>query len=87
MLMTRTLSVLAAAADVDSVYGLAGDKFIVYGDKGRVAVVEPSTEACKEIAGFQVLGGKDTWAVPVLANGRLYCRSQQDLVCLDVSGK
>ncbi len=65
----------------------AGDKFIVYSDKGRVAVVEPSTEACKEIAGFQVLGGKDTWAVPVLANGRLYCRSQQDLVCLDVSGK
>jgi len=66
---------------------LAGDKFIVYSDKGRVAVVEPSPGACKEIAGFQVLGGKDTWAVPVLANGRLYCRSQQDLVCLDVSGK
>ena len=66
---------------------LAGDKFIVYGDKGRVAVVEPSVEACKEIAGVQVLGGKDTWAVPVLANSRLYCRSQQDLVCLDVSGK
>jgi hypothetical protein len=66
---------------------LAGDKFIVYGDKGRVAVVEPSPEACREIAGFQVLGGKDTWAVPVLANGRLYCRSQQDLVCLNVAGK
>jgi hypothetical protein len=63
------------------------DKFIVYSDKGRVAVVEPSSEACKEIAGFQVLGGKDTWAAPVLANGRLYCRSQQDLVSLDVSGR
>ena len=65
----------------------AGDKFIVYSDKGRVAVVDPSPEGCKEICGFQVLTGKDTWAIPVLANGRLYCRSQQDLVCLDVSGK
>jgi outer membrane protein assembly factor BamB len=66
---------------------LAGNHFIVYSDKGRVAVVEPSTEGLKEVVGFQVLSGKDTWAVPVLANGRLYCRSQKDLVCLDVSGK
>lgn len=65
----------------------AGEHFIVYGDKGRVAVVEPSTEGCRELAGAQVLTGKDTWAVPVLANGRLYCRSMGDLVCLDVSGK
>lgn len=62
----------------------AGDHFIVYSDKGYVAVVQPSATECREIAGFQVLGGKDTWAVPVLANGFLYCRSQQDLVCLDV---
>jgi len=66
---------------------LAGSHFIVFSDKGRVAVVEPSAEGCKEVTGFQVLGGKDTWAVPVLANGRLYCRSMKDLVCLDVSGK
>jgi len=66
---------------------LAGDHFIVYSDKGRVAVVEPSPAACKEISGLQVLGGKDTWAVPVLANGKLYCRSQEDLVCLDVAAK
>jgi hypothetical protein len=66
---------------------LAGNRFIVFSDKGRVAVVEPSTERCQEIAGFQVLGGKDTWAIPVLANGHLYCRSGKDLVCLDVSGK
>jgi hypothetical protein len=25
--------------------------------------------------------------VPVLSHGRIYCRSQADLVCLDVSGK
>ncbi len=63
---------------------LAGDRFIVFSDKGRVAVVEPSPTELKEVAGFQALTGKDTWAAPVLANGRLYCRAGKDLVCLDV---
>lgn len=63
---------------------LAGDRFIVFSDKGRVAVVEPSSSELKEVSGFQALGGNATWAVPVLANGRLYCRAGKDLVCLDV---
>jgi outer membrane protein assembly factor BamB len=64
---------------------LGGDKFIVYSDKGRVGVVEPSPAGFKELTSFQVLTGKDTWAVPVLANGKLYCRSQEALVCLDLA--
>lgn len=64
-----------------------GTAFVVYSDRGRVAVAELTPAGCKEVSGFQVLGGKDTWALPVLANSRLYCRSQQDLVCLDVKGQ
>jgi len=63
---------------------LADGKFIIYSQTGRVATAELSPSGCKEISGFQVLGGKDTWAIPVLANGKLYCRSAKDLVCLDV---
>lgn len=66
---------------------LAGDKWVIYSDRGRVATAELTPAGCKEISGFQVLTGKDTWAIPVLANGRLYCRSAQDLVCLDVAAK
>lgn len=66
---------------------LAAGTFVVYGDKGYVATAELSPAGCKEISGLQVLGGKDTWAMPILANGRLYCRSQADLVCLDVKGR
>ncbi|HNQ88786.1 MAG TPA: PQQ-like beta-propeller repeat protein [Verrucomicrobiota bacterium] len=65
----------------------AGALFVVYSDRGRVAVAELTPAGCKEISGFQVLGGKDTWALPVLANGQLYCRSQRDLVCLDVKAR
>jgi outer membrane protein assembly factor BamB len=66
---------------------LAGDRFILFSDRGRVATAELTPAGCKEIAGFQVLEGKDTWAVPVLANGLLYCRAGNDLACLDVKGK
>lgn len=66
---------------------LAGSHLIVYSDRGRVAVVKPSPDELIEIASHQVLEGKDTWAVPVLANGRLYCRSMQDLVCLDLRAR
>ncbi len=62
----------------------AGDSWIVYSDRGYVAVANISPSGCQETAGFQVLKGKDTWAAPVLANGLLYCRSLADLVCLDL---
>ena len=40
-----------------------------------------------ELARAKVLEG-DCWVHPVLANGKIYCRSHQgDLVCLDVKGK
>lgn len=66
---------------------LADGKFILYGQSGKLATAEPSPEAFKEISSKQILTGKDTWAVPVLANGRIYCRSLEDMVCLDVKGQ
>ena len=64
---------------------LANGKLIVYGQKGKLGVVQASPDGFKEITSFQALGGNDTWAVPVLANGKVYCRSLRDLVCLDVA--
>lgn len=64
-----------------------GDRFVLYSDRGRVATADLTPDGCKELAGFQVLTGKDTWAAPVLANGLLYCRAGGDLACLDVRGK
>lgn len=63
---------------------LANGKLIVYGQKGKLGVVQASPDGFKEITSFQALGGNDIWAVPVLANGKVYCRSLRDLVCLDV---
>ena len=62
----------------------AGNKLIVQGAKGELVIAEATPEAFKPLARAQVLGGK-CWTVPVLGNGRIYCRnSKGDLVCVDV---
>ncbi len=62
----------------------ADGKLIVLGEKGELIVAEATPTAFKPLSRAQVLGGKN-WTVPVLANGRIYCRnSRGDLVCVDV---
>lgn len=65
----------------------ADGKLIVLTDRGELIIAEASPERFKAIARAQVLGGK-CWTVPVLANGRIYCRNAAgNLVCLDVQTK
>ena len=62
----------------------AGDKLIVLGETGRLAVVTATPTAYQEIAASQVVDGH-CWTMPVLAAGRIYARnSNGHLVCLDV---
>lgn len=81
-----------ASGDVKWVYrglGLgsvtaADGKLIVLSERGELVVAEANPIAFKPLARVQVLGGK-CWTVPVLANGRIYCRNAKGtLVCLDV---
>jgi outer membrane protein assembly factor BamB len=66
---------------------LADGKLIIWSANGKLAVAEASPDAFKEISSAQILGGKDTWAAPVLANAKIYCRSLENLVCLDIKGQ
>ena len=63
---------------------VADGKLILYGQSGKLGLAEATPAAFKEICSFQALGGKDTWANPVLANGRLYVRSLEKMVAFDV---
>jgi outer membrane protein assembly factor BamB len=66
---------------------LADGKLILLSEGGRLAVAEAATEGYKELAAAQVIRGR-CWNAPVLANGRIYCRtSDGNVVCVDVSGK
>jgi len=66
---------------------MADGKLIILGDKGDLVIVEATPTAYKELARAKVLDGH-CWSMPVLANGRIYCKTiPGDLVCLDVSQK
>jgi hypothetical protein len=53
-------------------------------DGGELLVAEASPKGFKELARAKVLDGK-CWTMPVVANGRAYCRSQAgELVCVDL---
>jgi len=75
---------------------LADGKLILYSNRAKLGLAEATPDGYKELAYVPALemrekypGGanKDTWAVPVLANGKIYCRSHDDLVCLDVKAQ
>ena len=66
---------------------VADGKLILYGQNGLLGIAEASPEAFKPISSFQAMGGKNTWAPPVLANGRIYVRSLDKLAAFDVKGK
>ena len=66
----------------------ADGKLIVQaGKSGTLSVVEANPAAFRELRKMQVFAeDKATFTAPVLANGRLYCRSYAgEVVCLDLT--
>ena len=63
---------------------LSDGKLIVLSDRGQLAIVKATPTKFDSLAEQEVLTG-ECWTSPVLANGRIYCRSSDgDVVCLDV---
>jgi outer membrane protein assembly factor BamB len=66
---------------------IADGKLIIISQQGELIIAEASPESFKQISRVKVLDGL-CWTVPVLSNGRIYCRNQEGtLVCLDVRDK
>ncbi len=73
-----------------NVYGrgsaiLADGKLIVLGEGGLLGLFKASSEKAEELSRWQVPQlHYPTWAAPVLANKKLYLRSEDHLVCLEM---
>src|SRR5207253_1999659 len=67
---------------------IADGHLIVLGDHGQLVLAVATPAAYSEISRSQVLD-KDTltWTVPVLSGGRLFVRSQNALLALDLRGQ
>lgn len=65
-----------------------GDYFIVWGERGTLALVKINPESFQEITrlGFPQLK-YPTWTAPVLSHGRLYLRGEERLLCLNLRKK
>ena len=65
---------------------LADGKLIGLGETGLLALFRPSPEKVDEIGRFQVPGLEyPCWAAPVLAEKRLFLRSEKRLVCYNLA--
>jgi outer membrane protein assembly factor BamB len=62
---------------------VADGRLIILGESGRLALAEATPEEYKEISSFE-FSRKKCWTVPVLANGRLYVRDEEKIVCYDL---
>ena len=67
----------------------ADGHFYLRSEKGPVALMEATTEGLKETGRFKQPDRSDqqAWAHPVVANGKLYLRDQDLLLCYDVRAK
>lgn len=65
---------------------LAGDKVLALGDAGQLVLIDTKPDAYTELARVDILDGK-CWGSPVVSNGRVYARSTQEAVCLDLGTK
>ncbi len=63
---------------------IADGRLIVLSEGGELVIAEASPQEFAELSRAKVLDGSVCWTMPVLANGRIYCRNHAGtLVCLD----
>ncbi|MEX2261899.1 MAG: PQQ-binding-like beta-propeller repeat protein [Bryobacteraceae bacterium] len=59
-----------------------------YSERGVMGLVEATPEGYREKSRFQIPPGEfNTWTPPVIANGRMYLREQDNLYCYDIKAK
>jgi outer membrane protein assembly factor BamB len=62
----------------------AGQRLIILSEDGELVIARTTPAKFEELARAKVLDGR-CWTMPVLANGRIVCRSADgELVCVDV---
>ncbi len=65
---------------------MAGDKFIIYSDRGELALVNPNPDKLEIISKVKVdFGTAEHWAHPVVHNGILYVRHGKSLIAYKIS--
>ena len=63
----------------------ADGRLYCMGEDGVVGLIDPTPAGYKEVSRFEIpRGNNPTWTPPVIANGRLYLREQDNLYCYNI---
>jgi outer membrane protein assembly factor BamB len=65
---------------------IADGRLIILGERGKLALAEADPNKYHELASF-AFSHNQCWTVPVVANGKMYVRDQQKLVCYDLRSR
>jgi outer membrane protein assembly factor BamB len=66
----------------------ADKRIYALSENGVVGLIEATPEAYKQISTFEIQKGSlPTWSPPVIADGKLYLRDQDNLTCFDIKAK
>jgi outer membrane protein assembly factor BamB len=68
------------AADFTSSPGLVGNRVYLFGLEGKVLIVEPTRDECKQIAEADL--GEECVTSPAFQDGRIYIRGNEHLFCI-----
>jgi hypothetical protein len=63
-----------------------GDKFLYIEDNGTLNLIKASAEKCQVLKTVKIpkLGSAKCWTMPVLAEGKIYCRNANgQMACFD----
>ena len=58
-------------------------KLLLIEEAGNLVLIDPNPKEYRELARTKICG--NTWAHPAVANGRLYIRDNNELVCVQLS--
>lgn len=64
-----------------------GDKFVLLGENGKIALAAGGADGFKLISEFQLVQGKEVWSSPLIYRGKLYAKGKDDFVCVEFSAK
>jgi outer membrane protein assembly factor BamB len=63
----------------------ADERLYCLGEAGAVGLIDPTPAGYKEVSRFEIpRGSNPTWTPPVIADGKLYLREQDNLYCYNV---
>lgn len=63
------------------------DKFIALSERGQLMLIKASPDGAHLVSSVEITDGDKNWSTPTVYNGKLYVKTMEELICLDVSGK